>query len=260
MVNPLNILFVGDVVGENGVRLLRKGLGALKKEYGANVCIVNGENANSSGTGLSKDDALDIFSCGADVITGGNHSMRKADISFYEENEFVLCPANLLYGENRFGVCKVDLGFQSLWVINLMGVAFMENHRNPFFALDEILNTLDGKNIFVDFHGESTAEKYAFAHYADGRVSAVVGTHTHVQTNDETILPNKTAYITDAGCVCADNSVLGVVAKLAVEKQKYLCPVRFQVQEGEGHINGVFIQTDPSGKAVKIEKFHRAVK
>ncbi|MEG1781694.1 MAG: TIGR00282 family metallophosphoesterase [Oscillospiraceae bacterium] len=252
----MKILFIGDIVGENGVSILRKGLPLLKKEYMPDVTIVNGENANSGGTGLSKDDAADIFACGADVITGGNHSMRRANIEFYEENEFVLCPANLLYAQSSCGVCMVDLGSKRLCVINLMGVAFMENHRNPFFELDKILKTVDCKNIFIDYHGESTAEKYAFANYADGKVSAVVGTHTHVQTNDDTILPGGTAYITDAGCVCAENSVLGVITDLAIQKQKFLCPVKFQVQNGKGYINGVFIQTDNMGKAIKIEKIH----
>ena len=254
----MKILFIGDVVGTNGVNLLRKGLPLLKKEYTPDVCIVNGENANESGKGLNRRDADDIFACGADVITGGNHSMRKANIDFYEENEYILCPANLLYGETEYGVCNVDLGRDSLVVINLMGIAFIENHRNPFFELDKILKSTDCRNIVVDFHAESTAEKYAFGYYADGRVSAVIGTHTHVQTNDDRILPGGTAYISDAGAVCADDSVLGVVKERAIEKQKYLKPVQFRTAEGPGHINGVFIETDRKGRAVKIEKIHRS--
>ncbi|MBQ3588143.1 MAG: YmdB family metallophosphoesterase [Oscillospiraceae bacterium] len=254
----MKILFIGDVVGTNGVNLLRKGLPLLKKEYTPDVCIVNGENANESGKGLNRRDADDIFACGADVITGGNHSMRKANIDFYEENEYILCPANLLYGETEYGVCNVDLGRDSLVVINLMGIAFIENHRNPFFELDKILKNTDCRNIVVDFHAESTAEKYAFGYYADSRVSAVIGTHTHVQTNDDRILPGGTAYISDAGAVCADDSVLGVVKERAIEKQKYLKPVQFRTAEGPGHINGVFIETDRKGRAVKIEKIHRS--
>lgn len=253
----MKILFIGDVVGTNGIELLRRGLPKLKEQYRPDVCIVNGENSNESGKGINKRDAQDIFACGADVITGGNHSMRKANISFYEENEYILCPANLLYGESEYGVCHVDLGRDSLYVINLMGVAFIENHRNPFFELDKILKNIDGKNIVVDFHAESTAEKYAFAHYADGRVSAVIGTHTHVQTNDDHILPGGTGYITDAGCVCALDSVLGVQKELAVEKQKYLKPVQFKVAEGPGYICGVYLETDRNGRTVKIEKIHR---
>ncbi len=252
----MKILFIGDVVGDNGRELLLKRLPAIKKEYSCDVCIVNGENSNESGTGMTKADADDIFAAGADVITGGNHSMRRANISLYEENQYLLCPQNLLYAEKGCGVCQVDLGRTALYVVNLMGTAFMENHKNPFFEIDKILADIDGKNIFVDFHAESTAEKYAFAHYCDGRVSAVVGTHTHVQTNDEQILPGGTGYITDAGCVCADNSVLGVVKELAIEKQKYLRPVHFKTAVGPGYVNGVFIEIDNNGKAVKIEKVH----
>lgn len=253
----MKILFVGDVVGENGVNLLRKGLPLLKKEYNCDVCIVNGENSNESGTGMNKHDAQDIFACGADVITGGNHSMRRANMTLYTENEYILCPANLLYSEDGCGVATVDLGRHQLTVINLMGVAFIDNHRNPFFELDKILKNTDCQNIVVDFHAESTAEKYAFANYADGRVSAVIGTHTHVQTNDEQILPKGTAYITDAGAVCAATSVLGVETRLAIEKQKYLKPVQFKTAVGPGYICGVYIETDGSGKAVKIEKFRK---
>ncbi|MBR4036919.1 MAG: YmdB family metallophosphoesterase [Oscillospiraceae bacterium] len=255
----MKILFIGDVVGTNGVDLLRKGLPALKKEYGCDVCIVNGENSNESGTGMNRNDARDIFACGADVITGGNHSMRRANMALYTENEYILCPANLLYSEDGCGVATVDLGRHQLTVINLMGVAFIDNHRNPFFELDKILKDVDCKNIIVDFHAESTAEKYAFANYADGRVSAVIGTHTHVQTNDEQILPKGTGFISDAGAVCAVNSVLGVQTVLAVEKQKYLKPVQFKVEHGPGYICGVYIETDSNGETVKIEKVKKYV-
>ena len=255
----MKILFIGDVVGQNGVDMLRKGLPQLKKEYSCDVCIVNGENSNENGTGMNSRDAQDIFTCGADVITGGNHSMRRANMALYTENEYILCPANLLYSEDGCGVATVDLGRHQLTVINLMGIAFIENHRNPFFELDKILKEADCKNIIVDFHAESTAEKYAFANYADGRVSAVIGTHTHVQTNDEQILPKGTGYITDAGAVCAINSVLGVETRLAIEKQKYLKPVQFKTAQGAGYICGVFIETDNSGKTVKIEKVKKYV-
>ena len=255
----MKILFIGDVVGQNGVDMLRKGLPQLKKEYSCDVCIVNGENSNENGTGMNSRDAQDIFACGADVITGGNHSMRRANMALYTENEYILCPANLLYSEDGCGIATVDLGRHQLTVINLMGIAFIENHRNPFFELDKILKETDCKNIIVDFHAESTAEKYAFANYADGRVSAVIGTHTHVQTNDEQILPKGTGYITDAGAVCAINSVLGVETRLAIEKQKYLKPVQFKTAQGAGYICGVFIETDNSGKTVKIEKVKKYV-
>ena len=256
----MKVLCVGDVVSRVGRDMLFKYVEELKYQKNIDFVIVNGENSNESGTGMNSRDAQDIFACGADVITGGNHSMRRANMSLYTENEFILCPANLLYSEDGCGVAVVDMGRYEIAVVNLMGVAFIDNHRNPFFELDKILKNISCKNIVVDFHAESTAEKYAFANYADGKVSAVIGTHTHVQTNDEQILPKGTAYITDAGAVCADNSVLGVQTELAIEKQKYLKPVQFKTAEGPGHICGVFIETDNSGKAVKIEKFRKHVK
>ncbi len=252
----MKILFIGDVVGENGVNLLQKGLPRLKAQYKPDVTIVNGENSHENGKGINKSDADGIFARGADVITGGNHSMDRANIDFYMENEYILCPANLYYGDHSRGVSVVDLGRYQVAVISLIGTAFIQNHKNPFFELDAILKNIDCKNIVVDFHAESTAEKQALGHYADGRVSAVIGTHTHVQTNDDMILPGGTAYITDAGAVCRDNSVLGVVKELAIEKQKYLKPVQFKVAKGDGFINGVFIETDNNGKAVSIEKIH----
>ena len=250
----MNILFVGDIVGENGVDILRKGLFKIKREYNIDACIVNGENANISGTGLTNNDAMDIFSCGADVITGGNHSLRRCDISLYEDNEFILCPANLLSAEMKKGICTLDFGAKQLIIINLLGTAFMENHKNPFFTMDEILKDITCKNILVDFHAESTAEKYALAHYLDGKVSALVGTHTHVQTNDEQILPNGTGYITDVGCVAAKNSVLGIHPNQAINKQKFLSPTKFTVKQGSGTLNAVYIKLNNLGKVEKIEK------
>ncbi len=250
----MKILFIGDVIGTNGVDILRKGLPAIKKQYKPDITIVNGENSHENGKGLTQRGSEDIFACGADVITGGNHSMDRANIDFYTENEFVLCPANYYFGDHSRGVSVIDLGRHEIAVINLIGTAFIQNHKNPFFELDEILKTIDCKNIFVDFHAESTAEKMALAHYADGRVSAVVGTHTHVQTNDEQILPGGTAYLTDAGAVCADNSVIGISKESAIEKQKYLKPVQFKIARGRGFIHGVFIETDTNGKAISIEK------
>ena len=197
----MKILFIGDVVGINGVNLLRKGLPGLKKEYDVDVCIVNGENSNESGTGMNSRDAQDIFTCGADVITGGNHSMRRANMALYTENEYILCPANLLYSEDGCGVATVDMGRHRICVINLMGrhricvinlmgVAFIDNHRNPFFELDNILKTVDCKNIIVDFHAESTAEKYAVVANADSTIRIIIPTKiSNVQRNIMTMTP-----------------------------------------------------------------------
>lgn len=254
----MKILFIGDVVGENGQDLLAKALPQLKAEHKPDVTIVNGENSHKSGTGITPNDARFLFGCGADVITGGNHSLRRCGIDFYEENEFVLCPANFNIADSEnCGVCVVDTGRYQLCVVSLIGTVFLDANRSPFFEMDKIVKNYSGMPIFVDFHAEATSEKYALGHYLDGKVSAVVGTHTHVQTNDEHILPGGTAYISDAGCVCALDSVLGMDKTACVTKQKYLCPVKFEVAKGEGFVNGVVIETDnKTHKAIKIDKIH----
>ncbi len=255
----MRIVFIGDVVGSNGIDILRRRLPSVKKRYNADVCIVNGENSHPSGTGMTRAEAREIVSCGADVITGGNHSLRKCSMDLYEETDYILCPANFLGAGEKCGVCVLDLGRDSICVINLIGSAFMDAHGNPFFRLDEILKETDVKNILVDFHREATSEKAAFGWYADGRVSRVIGTHTHVQTNDDTILPGGTAYITDAGSVSAMDSVLGVDIDAAVTKQKLHRPVRFTVRKGRGYMCGVFVETDENGRAVRIEKIRTPV-
>ena len=254
----MKILFIGDVVGENGQDLLAKALPELKAEHKPDITIVNGENSHKSGTGITENDARFLFGCGADVITGGNHSLRRCGIDFYEENEYVLCPANFnLCDSENCGICVVDTGRYQLCVVSLIGTVFLDANRSPFFEMDKIVKKYGDMPIFVDFHAEATSEKYALGHYLDGKVSAVVGTHTHVQTNDEQIFPGGTAYISDAGCVCALDSVLGMAKEACVTKQKYLCPVKFEVARGEGFVNGVVIEIDnKTKKAVSIAKIH----
>ena len=254
----MKILFIGDVVGENGQDLLAQALPQLKAEHKPDVTIVNGENSHKSGTGLTDRDARFIFGCGADVITGGNHSLRRCGADYYEENEFVLCPANFnICDDEKAGVCVVDTGRYQLCVVSLIGTVFLDANRSPFFEMDKIIKKYGDMPIFVDFHAEATSEKYALGHYLDGKVTAVVGTHTHVQTNDDHILPKGTAFISDAGCVCALDSVLGMEKSACVTKQKYLCPVKFEVAKGAGFVNGVVIETDNKpGKALSITKIH----
>lgn len=255
----MKIVFIGDVVAHNGIELLRKGLPEIKRDYNADVCVVNGENSHDTGTGMKKRELDLIFSCGADAVTGGNHSLRKEDVDFYLENQYALCPANFLSRPLERGYCVVDKGRESLRVINLVGTAFMEAHRSPFLRLDDILDRVDCKNILLDFHAESTREKGAMAYYSDGRISAVVGTHTHIQTNDERIFPGGTGFITDAGAVCALDSVLGVEPEKSVQRQRFLMHVRFRPSLGPGFIHGVFLETDRDGKCTKIEKIKRFV-
>lgn len=234
----MKVLCVGDVVGDGGVLALRKQLSQIKKENDIAFCIVNGENADTSGVGISRAVAEELQSYGADVITTGNHALRKASPSLYEENPFVLCPANYYWAEPHFGMCHYELGKYTLCVMNLAGVAYLDSAKSPFDIFDALYNEAKADYIIVDFHAESTAEKLAFAHYVSGRAHIVFGTHTHVQTTDAQILPGGTGYITDLGMTGPTQSVIGVKPELAIRKQKTHLPVRFEVAETPVSIQG----------------------
>lgn len=249
----MNLLFIGDVVGDKSCDFLEKRIYALKKKYDISLVVINGENS-ASGNGITPYSYQRLVSIGADVITTGNHCFkRKESLPLYDENDTLLRPANYPQGVPGHGYTELDLGYCQIAVINLMGTAYMEPLDNPFYCIDNILESISTKNIIVDFHAEATSEKKAMGFYLDGRVTAVLGTHTHVQTADETILPNGTAYITDAGMTGSELSVLGVKSELAIEKIKYRAPVKFEESENPYFINGVVIDfNEYSGKANKI--------
>lgn len=255
----MRVLCVGDVVGEPGLACLADELPALKRETGADAVIVNGENSDKSGTGLSRG-AMETILQYADVITTGNHCYRRAGEEMYLENETVLHPANFPYTQNAAGCCVVDTGrYGLLRVVNLMGVAWMEPVDNPFARADALLESGQAKFTVVDFHAESTAEKKALAFYLDGRVSAVFGTHTHVQTADEQLLPGGTGYITDVGMTGPVVSVLGVRPEDAVQKQRTHTPVHFKVAEGPCMLNAVlFTLDDNTGLCTEVQRINRA--
>lgn len=254
----MNILCIGDVVGKVGCEYLRSKLPTIKKQLNIDFCIVNGENS-AEGNGITKDSANSIFTSGADVISGGNHTMRRQEIyTMLDENEFMLRPHNLPKTLAGKGVTVVDLGYTQVAVVNLLGSVYMDSNDSPFFAADEIIANLHEKgikNIIVDFHAEATSEKRALGFYLDGRVTAVVGTHTHVQTADAQLLPKGTAYITDLGMTGAVQSVLGVQTDIIISKLRDKLPVRFQNElSGEAAICGCLITADKnSGVATKIE-------
>lgn len=252
----MQILCVGDVVGSAGCQCLRDKLPQVKKLYQVDVCIVNGENA-ADGNGITPVAAEHIFDSGADVITGGNHVFRRRE--FYDvldEKETVLRPANYHEQAPGRGVCVVDRGRYQVTVINLMGVVYMEPIANPFETLDTILAEQGNpKFCVVDFHAEATAEKKALAFYADGRISAMFGTHTHVQTADEQILPLGTGFITDVGMTGPTCSVLGVDPVQSIERIKTHMPVRFHTAEGPTALNGVLFRLDDkTGKTVEVRR------
>lgn len=252
----MKILCIGDVVGTAGCRHLRQVLPGVKRLYGVDVCIVNGENA-ADGNGITPAAASHILDSGADMITTGNHVYRRRE--FYEvldENPAILRPANYPPSAPGTGIGVIDRGRYQVTVINLMGVVYMEPLACPFETLDNLLEKAGNpKFCIVDFHGEATAEKKALAFYADGRISALVGTHTHVQTADEQILPEGTGFISDVGMTGPVLSVLGVRPEQAVAKMREKLPVRFATAEGPCMMNGVlFTMDDVTGHTVHVER------
>lgn len=250
----INVLFIGDIVGSNGCDFAEKTVGRLRAQKKLDLVIANGENS-ADGNGITKASMEHIFRF-ADVITTGNHCFRRKEFTeYYDIKENLLRPANYPEGVVGKGVVTVDMGRYSFAVINLMGTAFMEALNNPYECIDRLLGDIDTKNILVDFHAEATSEKKAMGFYLSGKVSAVMGTHTHVQTADEAILDGRTAYITDAGMCGAELSVLGVKKELAIEKQRTKCPVRFTESDEAPFFNGVLMQIDEKcGKACGIER------
>ncbi len=255
----MKAVFIGDVVGSIGCAALSKTLSSIKREYGADIVIVNGENS-AEGSGISARSAQEIYGAGADVITTGNHAFgRSSADEEYERRDTLLRPANLGEELPGKGVCVLDMGRYSLAVINLIGTAFMQPADNPFRCADEILKSIDAKMIIVDFHAEASSEKRAMGCYLAGRVSAVFGTHTHVQTADEQIMDG-TGYITDVGMTGPINSVLGVRKDIIIEKFRSYRSARHVVADGECEVCGAAAEIDPKdGKCTKIERFRKII-
>lgn len=253
----MNILAIGDVVGTNGCEFLRKNLPAFKKLKNIDVCIVNGENS-AQGNGILPQSANHLLDSGADLITTGNHALRRFEIydKFDEEGFPLIRPANFYRTAPGKGYYIIDKGFIQIAVINLIGVAYLENNDNPFDCIDRILEEVKDCRIkILDFHAEATGEKRAMGFYLDGGISAMFGTHTHVQTADEQILPNGTGYITDIGMTGPIQSVLGVTPELAIEKMKTNLPVRFENPDGECKMEGCIFEIDnKTGKTVSVER------
>lgn len=253
----MRILFIGDIFGKPGRRVVSEVLPDLREKHSLDFVIANGENA-AGGMGITRETAVEILRS-VDAITLGNHVWKKKDIYAYlDEERRVVRPANYPAGAPGCGsrVFSLDGGI-SLGLVNLCGRVFMENLDNPFTVVEQILETLIPETdvILIDFHAEASSEKMAFACYVDGRVGAVVGTHTHVQTADERILPGGTAYITDVGMTGPVDSVIGVKKELIVSKFLTMMPNKFEVAEGEAVLSAVMIDFDAStGKATGIER------
>ncbi|MCK5088309.1 MAG: TIGR00282 family metallophosphoesterase [Melioribacteraceae bacterium] len=253
----INILFIGDIVGKPGLEMVRTWLPSLEKKYKADIMIVNGENAND-GKGFTEKEGKVIFELGVDVVTGGNHTWDKHQSQEYLKVEKrSLRPLNYPKGTYGNGLYIAETKKGKVGVLNLQGRAFMATIDCPFRAADWALSRIrqETKVIFIDFHAEATAEKLALANYIDGKASALVGTHTHIQTADERIFPKGLAYITDSGMTGPYDSVIGMKTDAAINRFIYQTPQKYQTAVGDVHLCGIFVKVDTdTGKALEIER------
>lgn len=261
----IKILFLGDVVGKSGRTIVKKLLPELKTEFSPSVTIANGENS-AGGLGIDIKCANELFKSGIDLLTTGNHIWKKREICSMLDAEppRIIRPANYPPGCSGTGsiVWNSEQGW-SLRVINMMGRIFIPEILDcPFQAANSLLAEQpsgEADITFVDFHGEATSEKVAMGYHLDGRVQVMVGTHTHVQTADEKILPNGTAYITDVGMCGPANGVIGVDAKLIVQRFIDGLPSKFNLAKGPAMLNAVLIEIEPgtfsAKKITRIQKF-----
>jgi hypothetical protein len=252
----MKVLLIGDVVSAPGCRYLAKVLGSFKRRNGIDLTIVNGENS-AVGNGMLPQSADMLLQAGADVITSGNHVFRRREIYDYlEEHPYVLRPANYPDCRVGSGYYIYDAGPYSVCIINVLGRVYMDNIDCPFQTAKRIIEKERCRFNIVDFHAEATGEKMALGYYLDGKASLVVGTHTHVQTADEMILPNGTGYISDLGMTGPMDTILGVSPELVIERMTTGMPVRFLVpQTGRCKMEGVIAELDPAtGRCVSISR------
>jgi hypothetical protein len=253
----MRILFIGDIVGSPGREIVTKHLAEIVARERADLVIINGENS-AAGFGITPKIADELFALGADVITGGNHSWDKKEIQEYIPNEpRLLRPANFPKSPGRGLYLGTSRGGIRFAVLNLQGRVFMAPLDCPFRTADSELAKIppDVKIIFVDMHAEATSEKQAMGWYLDGRVSVVVGTHTHVATADERVLPNGTAFITDVGMTGPHESVIGMDRGAMVKRFLDSMPTKFEVAIGDVRINGIIADVDDStGRARSITR------
>lgn len=251
----MRILAMGDVVGQAGCEFVRDRLPAFRKKENIQMVVANGENS-AEGNGILPSSAKHLFDSGVDVITTGNHVYKRREIyETLEREDGVIRPANYHPSAPGKGMYIFDGLRFKLCVINLQGTVYMESYESPFDCVDRLLEQVDTPNILVDFHAEATAEKLCMAYYLDGRVSAVVGTHTHVPTADEQILPGGTGYISDLGMCGGRYSVLGVKASCAMEKMRTRLPVKFENEKENIELCGVLLDIDEAtGKTKTIRR------
>jgi 2',3'-cyclic-nucleotide 2'-phosphodiesterase len=259
----MRILFIGDIFGRPGRTIVRERLEGIVREHSIDLVLANGENA-AAGFGITPALAEDLLEMGIDVLTTGNHVWDKREIVDYflaangnphSPARRVLRPANFARDLPGWGVFQGKKHDVPYAVVNLQGRIFMTANEDPFRKADEILAQLNERTVVVDLHAEATSEKVAFGWYLDGRVTAVIGTHTHVPTADERVLPRGTAYITDVGMTGPYDSVIGVKKEIVMERFLNNMPSRFEPASGDTRLSAVVIESDDSsGKARSIER------
>lgn len=253
----INILFIGDIVGKPGLEMVQTWLPSLETKYKADIIIANGENA-SDGKGFTEKEAKILFGLNVKVVTGGNHTWDKHQSQeFLKVEKRSLRPLNYPKGTygNGFYVADTDKG--KVAVVNLQGRSFMQPIDCPFRTADWIVSKLrqETKVIFLDFHAEATAEKLAMVNYLDGKISLLVGTHTHIQTADERIFPNGTGYITDVGMTGPYDSIIGMKTDAAINRFLFQTPQKYLTATGSPHLCGVFARVDTeTGNTIEIER------
>lgn len=260
----MNILFVGDIFGSAGRRIVREHIGHIRKAHEVELVVINAENA-AGGFGLTPQIADELFDLGADVLTTGNHAWDKRELIDYmnaapngsqERGRRVLRPANFQPGVPGWGVFEgttqsgVDFA-----VVQLQGCVFMNTTNDPFHTVDALLAGVEAKVVVVDFHAEATSEKVAMGWHLDGRVTAVLGTHTHIPTADERVLPGGTAYQTDVGMSGPYDSVIGVEKELVLRKFLTGMPSKFDAAKGNPKMCATLVACDPTtGRATRIQR------
>jgi hypothetical protein len=254
------VLFVGDIVGNPGRKLINEKLKDLKEEYCYDMCIANGENS-ANGNGITYYIANELYNAGVNVITLGNHTWAKREVMNFLDSECrIVRPANYPKGLPGNGSTVITINDKKVGIINVMGRVYMDNLDCPFRAVErEIEYIQDYTNIIiVDFHAEATSEKNALKWFLNGKVTCLIGTHTHVQTADERILNQGTAYITDVGMTGPSDGVIGIDKNIIIQKFLTLLPSRYEVAKGKVQLNAVLIDVDEiTGKATNIKRINQ---
>ena len=252
----MKLLFIGDVVGGLGRRTLAALLPGLRERHEPDFVVVNGENA-AGGVGITERTAMELLGVGADAITLGNHAYRHTEVyGFLDQEERVVRPSNYPKGSPGRGMTVIERDGMALGVVNLSGAVFVDAARSPFSEVDAVLSELRGRatHVLVDIHAEATSEKVAMGWHLDGRVTACVGTHTHVPTADARVLPGGTAYCTDVGMTGPRGGVIGVKRELALKRFLTMTNVRFETSTEDPWLNAVLVEADADGRATAIEQ------